>query len=908
MNKIVAFATGLVLAVLGCMPAGQEPPGVRSLRQQRHHPTLTLPVWDADTAQEIAANLAQYSGKALIVETACLDPKRPPDIAKDTTTLYLRGGGAVVLPTAAVPGWLKPWTSVPLKFRALCHPQREGDENGPAAELLFRGQIVDAAHPLELTSIDIERSATGTWLTAHVENVRHEAARATFEVRFGAVREKIRLPALSSGDERSVRLQLFGRAEPRWKDFAPSDRVARLVFDDDTKVEVDLGRWLEAPSTAVLVWGYDFRPPGNAVMVLSADRPEAELERFAALELRSYLRLFTDANIEPREPEAKEPFPAQPLLVVGTAQYNTLAATLVREAGIEERLRSVGPDGYILKSLRHNGQPTLLVAANTGRGLINGVYGLVQHYGVRFTFVGTRFPARTAFRVLDLDEARSPVFARRQLVAMGPTPSSTARWSQGDWISMFDLAARNRFNQVVFPLDGLEATFSYEPHKTQRAIFPFEVGPYSCLAEARIGHQHGLAVLADYARRRGLDLSFAQRNPEAKLAVAAPPACLPGATAPADLGKAIDVIEDPGDILGLARTAEAAEKAQKLIRAKSQTLTVPFRRGAGARVNFLAQFAWNPSLTPKEFAQSWAATLCDGKAVERLAEAVMALDRIDSDILAAVPKPLGLGAPLALPVEPGDLACDWARLKARATGEAATAQVKEANVQIQKLRELQQQLEPIQTAYREALGASAPAWEDPLFENVPPATRPERVAQRLYMLRAFLGALATIHEGTVAYYAGLATPEKALPQFRIASSKYRKARRILIWEARGTPDSDMAVLVDAQAEALRTQTDRLAELLGPVIDVEPVAPFQVEGSDAILYLFRTAREDIYAAYKLSGREVVPLRLPTSEARLVRRGQPPKPIHAEAGAFLVALDTVPTYIIARRSAWPGKPPE
>jgi hypothetical protein len=682
----------------------------------------------------------------------------------------------------------------------------------------------------------------------------------------------------------------------------------RLLFDDGTQVEVDLGKWLAEPSTAVLVWGYDFRPPGNAVMALSADRPEAELERFAALELRSYLRLFTDANIEPREPEAKEPLPAQPLLVIGTAQHNPLAATLAREAGIEERVRSVGPDGFVLKSLRHNGQPTLLVTANTGRGLVNGVYGLLQHYGVRFTFVGTRFPAHAALRVPDVDEARSPVFARRELVASGPTPDSTARWSQGDWISMFDLAARNRFNEVVFPLDGLEAAFTYEPHKAQSAIFPFDVGPYSCLAEAYLAHQRGLGVLADYARRRGLDLSFAHRNAESKLAVAAPPPCLPGAKPPSELGKTLDVIEDPGDVLGLGRASEAAQKADQLLKAKSQTLAVPFRRGAGARVSFLAQFAWNPSLRPKEFAQAWASTLCEGKAAEQLAEALMALDRIDGDILAAVPKPLGLGTPLTLPVEAEDLACDWARLKARASSEAAVAQVKEAKAQVQKLRDLQQQLEPIQTAYREALGASAPAWEDPLFEDVPAATRSERVAQRIYMLRAFLGALATVHEGTIAYYTGLATPEEALPQFRIASSKYRKARRILVWIARGTPGSDMAVLLDAQAEALRVQADRLAELLGPILDVEPAARFQVDGSDAVLYLFRTAREDIYAAYKLSGRDVVPLRLPTSEARMVRGGQPPKTIHAEAGAFLVALDTVPTYIIARRAAWPGMPPE
>ena len=154
-------------------------------------------------------------------------------------------------------------------------------------------------------------------------------------------------------------------------------------------------------------------------------------------------------------------------------------------------------------------------------------------------------------------------------------------------------------------------------------------------------------------------------------------------------------------------------------------------------------------------------------------------------------------------------------------------------------------------------------------------------------------------------------PTKTLSQFRVACSSYRKARpRHGLGAVPGTPGWDIAALLEVQAEGPSSSgRPPGGTALGRLLNVDPSARLEVKGSeDAVLYLFRTPSEDIYAAYKLSGHEVVPLQLQTSEARLVRVGQPPKSIHAEAGAFLVALDTVPIYIVARRSAWPGKAAE
>lgn len=909
MRRALAVTLGLVVSGLGCLPRGQAPPEVGTLRSQIRRKTISIPCWTQEVAEELATRANDYAGKTLVVESATLAARGEVRVGAELCTFPLAGGGTLAVPTAGVPPWLRTRTGAPVTFRAILHPPRRTAEGADTGDPILRAQSLDLVHPLELAFVQLEAAPDATWLIAHIENYRGEGARATLDLRFGDLRERRRLPALAPGQAASVRLKLCGPAPPRWESLAPDLRALRLVFDDGSAAQVDLARWLEGPPDSMLDWGYTFTPPGTAVMLLSSDKPEAELERFAALELRSYLAQFTDANLEPREPLPgdDEPLPPQPLLVVGTPQHNRLAARLVRAAGLEARLPGLGNDGYLLKTLRHGDQPALLVTAAAPRGLVYGVYALLERYGVQFSMFGARLPARGPFRVLDLDEARTPLFATRALVAGGPTPDWAARWSQWQWLAMVDLAAKNRFNQVVVPLDGLEATFTYEAGRSRDALFPFEIQPpYTCLAEAYLAHQRGLAILVDYARRRGLDVVFARRSAAGTLCTAPPPACAAGGAPAQPAGRVLDVLDDPGDFLGLARVEEAAAAAARLAAAKATAIAVPYRPGAAARASFLARVAWDPTLTPEAHFRRWAESLCEGQAAATLAKAALDGDRLDADLLAAAPRPFGQGAELALPVEAGDPASDWAALRARAAGAAVAARIQELRAQSQKLRDLQARMEPIHAAFREALEAAAPPWEGPLFEATPAARRAERIAESIYRFRALLGALASVQEGALAYYAGLTSPAEALPQFAVACTKLRKARRILLWVLSRVPESDMAPTLAGLAERLDEQAARLAEWLGPAADAEPAARLTLTGSDAVVHLFRTRTEDILAAYKLTGDEAVHLRLNTPEARLYRRGQEPRTLRAEGGLFLVPLGPVPTYLVARRAAWPGGP--
>jgi len=902
MNRTPALALGMMLCGFACTPAGDAPLGVRSLREQRGRKTITLSAWTRDVAEEIAAEPQAYTGKTLVVQKAYLNPKADVVIGKNTVRYPLRGGGTAVVALASVPEWLRQWTSAPLALTGMLHPVRS-TPTPSGAELMLRAQSVALAHPLELTAVRIDPQADATWLVAHLENFGGHPASATLELRFGSLSQQRSVEGLPPNESAQVRLRLFGPQQPPWDDLGPEKRRLSVRFSDRSALALDLAKWLEEPADTLLDWGYSFSAPGNATLALS--QTDAELERYAALELRSQLAQFTDANIEPREPDAAEPLPQRPLLVVGTPAHNALAAELVRTAGLADRLRAVGPEGYVLKTLQHGGRPTILVAAPAPRGVVYGVYALLEHYGVRFTFTGARPPGRRPFRVLDADEASAPLFAHRRLVAMGHDATATARWTQWEWLAMIDRAAESRFAEIVVPLNGLDTTFGYAPGSSQTAAFPFDVGPYTCVAEAYVDHVRTLAMLADHARRRGIQLTFAAWAPDGTLLRTAPPPCLQGYPTSGKVGEAIDVLDDPGDFLGLLRVEEAAGRVAQLLKDKASTLSVPYRRGASARASFLAHRAWDATFDVRTYYASLAASLSEGETAVRLAEAVLQFDRLDADVLAAAPHPFGLGPAPVLPVEPAHLACDWAQLRTQATGSAAADQMARLKNQSRKLRDLQAKLDPLHKALLEALGGDAAAEDDPLFSSAPAVRRRERISEAVYRFRALLGALASIQEAAMAYNAGLAEPADALPNLRVAAGKLRKARRILLWVLRRAQGSDTEAPLTELAERLDEQAKLLAEWLGPAAEAEPTVRLNVGGSSAVVHLFRTSSSDVYAAYTLKGQETVHLRLSAPEARLFRRGQPPKLIEAEGGLFLVALDRVPIYLVARRTAWPGQ---
>ena len=805
-----------------------------------------------------------------------------------------------VAPLEVVPSWLRQWTPAPLRLTARLLPQPAGRFPG-RRRLVLRVERIALAHPLELACVELERRGDGTWLTAWFENLGGETARASLEVRLGGVRLRQEVPPVKPGESAKAEVMVCGRETPRWAELPASRRRLEVTFDNRSRMSLDLAPWLEQTATSILDLGYTYQPPANAVLVLS--EPRAELERFAGLELVSYLSRFTDANIEPREPEGAEAPGKLPVLVVGTPRANPLVARLVEKAGLGPRLAALGDQGYLLKTLALDGEPTLLVTGRTARGVMRGVYRLLGRYGVWFSLSGARLPPRGKFRLLDVDETGKPLVGRRVLVLSGEETAASARLTQWEWLGAIDVAAKVGFNEVVVPLNGLEQTFDYGPGLARGAVFPFEVGAYECLAQARVAHRRGLRIIADYARRRGISLGFARWGADGELRRVSGPKSLNLTSAVAGVGRQINLLSDPGDLLGLPRVEETAGRLAKLLANGAEEVALPLRQGAAARVTYAGMRLWRPDLTPEAFYRRWAATLCQGQAAENLAAAVLEADKLDEQVLAAAPRPFGEGTPLVVPVERGHLESDWRALAKWASGRRPTDQTKALGEQAVRLRALQRRLDPLHERFREALGAVAAVWEAPLGSE-PAQSRAERISERIYMSRALLGALASVQEGALAYYAGLRKPEEALPKLRIASRKIRKARRIMLWVARRLDSHHLVPILETTAGRLAEAAAVLGEWLGPAAEAEPVAHLALAGSDAIVHLFRARDSDIYALYRLEGQAVVQVRLKATEARLVRRGEPPRKIEAEGGLFLVAVDRVPTYLVVQGATWPG----
>jgi len=398
---VVAAALGMV-GLWGC---GRHAGRLRLLGGP-----VRLKAWDREAVENILSNPRDYQGRTLQVGLAFMDPRRPLRISTRDCAIPLRGGGVAVAPLEVVPSWLRQWTPAPLRLTARLLPQPAGRFPG-RRRLVLRVERIALAHPLELACVELERRGDGTWLTAWFENLGGETARASLEVRLGGVRLRQEVPPVKPGESAKAEVMVCGRETPRWAELPASRRRLEVTFDNRSRMSLDLAPWLEQTATSILDLGYTYQPPANAVLVLS--EPRAELERFAGLELVSYLSRFTDANIEPREPEGAEAPGKLPVLVVGTPQSNVLAARVVEKADLGSRLAALGDQGYLLKTLALDGEPTLLVTGRTPRGVMRGVYRLLERYGVWFSLSGTRFPPRGKFRLLDVDETGKPLVGRR---------------------------------------------------------------------------------------------------------------------------------------------------------------------------------------------------------------------------------------------------------------------------------------------------------------------------------------------------------------------------------------------------------------------------------------------------------------------------------------------------------------
>jgi Domain of unknown function (DUF4838)/Glycosyl hydrolase family 67 N-terminus len=158
---------------------------------------------------------------------------------------------------------------------------------------------------------------------------------------------------------------------------------------------------------------------GEASLTWDGSSPFEEAactQSFAALELKHYLRKTTSNTIDVLLTNDKE-ISQGDLILIGGPTSNALTARLAGKIGLSEtELTALGPEGYIIKSTRVDGQRILLIAGGGRVGTLYGVYDYLHRIGCRWFAPGIihqEIPSMQSIKLDGFDVVEKPKFALR---------------------------------------------------------------------------------------------------------------------------------------------------------------------------------------------------------------------------------------------------------------------------------------------------------------------------------------------------------------------------------------------------------------------------------------------------------------------------------------------------------------
>ncbi len=167
-------------------------------------------------------------------------------------------------------------------------------------------------------------------------------------------------------------------------------------------------------------------------------------EALAAREIRRYAYLRT-GRLLPILP-ADEP-PGRGDVIVVARKDRPLARALA--AGAEEAVAALGPEQYLLKTVRPGGRKALLVIGGDAAGALYGAYRLAEYLGVRFYLHGDTVPDRQIpFRLPALDEVGTPIFESRGVQPWHDFPEGPDWWNLDHYKSVLSQLAKLRMNYL----------------------------------------------------------------------------------------------------------------------------------------------------------------------------------------------------------------------------------------------------------------------------------------------------------------------------------------------------------------------------------------------------------------------------------------------------------------------------
>jgi hypothetical protein len=188
-------------------------------------------------------------------------------------------------------------------------------------------------------------------------------------------------------------------------------------------------------------------PAGQSEAQIVVGSAASEMERYAAKELQRYLYQISGTLPEIRTNVTTFRHPS---FLIGQPKSNAAIAKLVKERMIAISPSDPGPQGYLLKTIKSNGQRIVIIVGGDETGCLYGVYGLLADcYGIGFFLGGDMLPEKKAsLSLVDVDEKKTPSMYIRGFLPWTNFPQSATSYSWEDWKFILDQMAKMRLNFI----------------------------------------------------------------------------------------------------------------------------------------------------------------------------------------------------------------------------------------------------------------------------------------------------------------------------------------------------------------------------------------------------------------------------------------------------------------------------
>ena len=246
-------------------------------------------------------------------------------------------------------------------------------------------------------------------------------------------------------------------------------------------------------------FGDEAQKIGLASAVIGSGAKATDLERLAAKEVQRYLFRISGKVLPIRDEGAWKQAPSRPLILVGTPQTNSILAAVAAGAGIDVGAAALGDQGFVVKALRAQGRPVVVIAAAAPVGVLYGAYTFLEQMGIGFYLGGDALPGHNLPLQVpaSLDVRQKPAFAVRGSLPWYNFLNSPTTWDLDDFKYFFDQISKMKQNFVGFHTYDSEPFAPYteegklvyaEPLATAKT---YEWGTVRGLATAEFGFGTG---------------------------------------------------------------------------------------------------------------------------------------------------------------------------------------------------------------------------------------------------------------------------------------------------------------------------------------------------------------------------------------------------------------------------------